>query len=284
MTEQTLEEAWPFLLGENWGSRIGQHLSASSITQFWRCPEQFRRVYLQNERRAPSAALVVGSADHEAHSVNFTQKIDTGEDLPTSDVLDAFHDAWAKSIDRNGGESEIEWDEKPHVIYDRHVHAVANYHEMVSPLVEPIAVEKKLVRFIEGCPVPVIGYADVMTERSVIERKTANRTERGPKQEWRVQGLIYMAETGKSVNWHVVNKKTAEVTTALDWPALHMPYQQSSIDQFVVQTAQTMADYLRRYGPDEPWPGAIAMPTWACGYCGFRSTCNWWKHERKGGQ
>jgi hypothetical protein len=31
------------------------------------------------------------------------------------------------------------------------------------------------------------------------------------------------------------------------------------------------------YGPDEPWPTAAPDYGWACGYCGFRPECVWWK-------
>jgi len=43
----------------------------------------------------------------------------------------------------------------------------------------------------------------------------------------------------------------------------------------VSQSMRTIAHFNTIYGPDNPWPGALAHP-WACGFCGFRADCEWW--------
>lgn len=265
-----------------WPAALPNHLSASQITMFQRCPEQYRRRYLLGEKARPGAALIWGSADHYAHEQNFGQKITTGTDIPEEDVKLAFAEGFDRAVDRNGGQSEIEWDEKPGTLKDKGVALVGVYHQQVSPRIQPVAVEEKFTIHIPQVPVPVIGYVDVVTEAVGIERKTAGRKESVPKPDWRIQGLIYQAVKRMPVEWHISAKtKVPGVYTAVEEPRLLLPLNHATVDatlQLMQTVAKAITGYHNLYGPDDPWPGAITHP-WACGYCGYRPTCPWWAGE-----
>jgi hypothetical protein len=273
---ETLEQAWPLI------GRV-QHLSATQLAMFSRCPEQWRQRYLLGKRERPGAALIWGGADHKAHEHNFRQKIQTHEDLPEKEVCEAFANAWDTAVQESGGFAEIEWgDEKPSAMKDKGVELAAQYHALVSPLVQPVDVEKRIDHWVDGVEIPVIGYIDVETERSGIERKTSKRRMTKPKPDWEIQRLIYQQELGKPIELHICVKTGEVITSRTDNAgALRLePKGGNPVDRLIQALAGQMADLYTRYGPDDPWPGAITHP-WACSWCGFRPSCAWWSHERK---
>lgn len=264
-----------------WPGQLGDHLSASQLTMFQRCPEQFRRRYILRQFARPGAALVWGAADHFAHETNFRQKITTGTDLDTDTVKDAFAEGFEKAIDRNGGTAEVEWgDDKPADLKDKGVMLVEAYHRQVSPSVQPTSVEQKFEVRVAGVPVPIIGFVDVETDSRAIERKTSKQKASEIKPDWRIQGLLYQAVVRKPVEWHVsVKTKTPSVYTPETLPGLrleHSPGIVRATGLLVGNLAQAMLAYWATFGPDQPWPGAITHP-WACGFCGFRPSCAWWQ-------
>lgn len=256
------------------------HLSATQITMYQRCPEQYRHRYVLGLKERPGAALIWGSADHYAHEVNFVQKIDSHSDLPVDDIRLAFAEGFDAAIERNGGEAEVEWgSDKPGAMKDAGVELAAHYHRLVSPKVQPTAVESEFSLDIPGVPVPVIGRIDVETAGPAIERKTAKRTSTKVEPKWRIQGLIYQLARPRSVDWHVsVKKKTPEIATPEQNEGLTLPYvagMKTVTEDLIRTTARSIQSSYEQFGPDEPWQGAITHE-WACGFCGFKKRCHWW--------
>ena len=277
MTALDLFLPHPSETGE-WPAELGSHLSSTRISMFQRCPEQYRRRYILGEKERPGAALVWGGADHEAHEVNFRQKIGSGVDLPVADVEVAFAEAFDRRVDEMG--DDVQWGtEKPGELKDAGVLLVGAYHRQVSPSVQPTAVEREFSLEIPGVPVPVIGRMDVETALPAIERKTARAAVRKVKPTWRIQGLLYQLVEQRPVVWHVsVKTKTPAVYTPEEAPGLSLAVAESTMaatERLVATTAATMVAYWETFGPDRPWPGAITHD-WACDFCGFRPSCPWW--------
>lgn len=270
------------LPAELWPADLGDYLSASRLTLFQRCPEQYRRRYIQGERERSNGNLVWGGADHYAHEQNFRQKIESHTDLPVQDVKDAFAEGFDRKVDEGGGSSEIEWGEqKPGDILDAGVLLAATYHELVSPTVQPIAVETRFEVEIPGIPVPVIGYIDVNEELRAIERKTARAKTINVKPGWRLQGLVYQYAKKQPVDYHVsVKTKTPAVYTADTEPGLRLVDTRTQLtERLIGNIAEHLLTLYGKFGPDEPWPGAIT-DDWACLYCKFGpkedANCAWW--------
>lgn len=257
------------------------HLSASSLGTFARCPEQFRRRYLLGERERPAAALIWGSADDFAHTTNFEQKIETHADISQADVELAFVEGFDQAVERDGGAAEVDWGEqKPGELKDAGVRLVSVYHRQVSPLVQPVAVQRDFMLAVAGVPVPIIGRIDLEQADELNEWKVASRGEREPKPQWRTQGRLYQAATGKPLEWHVkARTKIPAVYTAADHPGLRLPFSRVAVAATEERIRKTVAQLLHltaTLGPDEPWPTHAPDYGWACGYCGFRPTCAWW--------
>lgn len=255
-----------------------RHLSASSIGTLMRCPEQFRRRYILGERERPGAAMLQGRADHKAHEVNFSQKIDTHEDLPVADVQDAFVHSFDAALDESGGPGEVEWKQGAtrDKVIDAGVKLVGAYHRNVSPGVQPIAVEDYWELWLPGLPVKLLGYCDVETPDVVIDRKIGGQAKRTMPPDWTVQGLMYALARRKDCHFHAVAASGA-ITGPPREPLL-VPYNEARAEaaKLIVQrAAATISDLYGRYGDAEPWPGAL-MHTWACSYCSWKRRCSYW--------
>lgn len=257
------------------------HLSASSLSMYSRCPEQWRKVYVLGERQRPGAALVWGGADHYAHEQNFRQKIDSHEDIPVAEVEIAFAEGFDRKVEQEGGETEIEWGgDKPGDVKDKGVALVAAYHKFASPGIQPVHVERPISLDLPGVPVPIIGRPDVETADSVVERKTSAARKRSPEPQWRLQGAVYGIATGMPVDWHVCTKtKVPGVYTPSDDAGLRLtvsPLLAEATIRRVRLTVASIVTNLATLGPDTPWGSGAPDYGWACDYCGFRPSCAHW--------
>lgn len=276
MSAVAITRAWPVELGE--------HLSASRLSMFQRCPEQFRRRYLLGEKERPGGALVLGSGVHRALEHNDRQKIESRIDLSVDEVQERFAAALDEKIDAEGGESEIVWgDTDRSRTQKKGLALVTAYHTHVSPTIQPIAVEKKITHTLPGLPVPIIGYVDVETADSIPERKVTGQIQRKPKEGWLLQAMVYRAALGKRVEWHTMTSsdkhQTTHVLTPTDHPALSWAYTPGIAamnDRLLGRIAMRLHSFWLMFGPDEPWEGNVTHP-WACGFCGYRKDCDWWQ-------
>lgn len=255
------------------------HLSASSLAMFSRCPEQWRHRYLLGERETPGGAMLIGGADHATWEHNFQQKIDTHQDLPVSDLEIVFAEAFDRRVDEAGGPDEVVWDTGGDgAAKDKGVQLVRAYASTAAT-VQPVSVERKFEVAAAGLPVPIVGRIDVEQAASVLEMKTSAKKLSEPKPDWRLQGLLYQHESRKPVHWHV------KVKTKV--PAVYTPETDAGLvlepdARMVMVTlerasrmARQMAWLFDRYGPDEAWDTSAPEHPWACGYCGWAKTCVW---------
>jgi hypothetical protein len=135
-----------------------QSLSLSSINLLRKCPEKWRRRYLENEYEPPSGPMIVGSAAGAAENRSLQQKITSGEDLAVADVLDAYADEWHERADS----SDVAWgDAKPEKLRDAGQAALTVYHEQIAPEVRPTSVERKFTLRFDGLDWTFTGYLDL---------------------------------------------------------------------------------------------------------------------------
>lgn len=268
----------------DWPDGLPAHLSASSLTMFARCREQFRERYVLGRKDPPKGYMLWGTADHRALDVNWAQKVESHEDIPVAEVQEAFAVALDDEVDRAGGESEVEWkaDRDAASVKDRGVQLVATYHRHASPLVQPIALpEQRFELAIPGVPVPLIGYIDVEQEHVILDRKTKGRKVTGPGGQELMQGRIYQLHRPKPVHWHVSTKtKTPGIYTPVEEPGLEAGWSHAYDVETVTWVQHTVADIaadMARWGPDQPWAGAKARLDSPCGWCGYRAACPWWQ-------
>jgi hypothetical protein len=279
----------PGTVGEGWLDGYVHHFSASGLRLLRICPEAWRQRYILGRKERPGESLVLGSAVHDALGYTHTQKIDTHEDLPVPEVVEYFHDqSWPTTVADDGGEEEIKWEKKPDDVRrdgERMLHA---YHTVVSPRIQPLAIERKVDFVVPGIPVPFIGYLDVVEEGDTIDLKTGKQVTRKPDANWRLQGLLYAVATGKPTHFHSVSRaQTPSIATPKESEEMSvapLPHWRELVERVLRDFAGQVEFYFERYGPDQTWPLNGLVHDYkggpACNYCGFRRFCPAWQHEQ----
>lgn len=301
----------------DWPSNV-DHVSASALKTFAACPEQYRRRYLQGVKIPPGAAAVWGSAHHDAIEFNYGRKIVTHVDEPVQDVADFYLSRVEERVEEIGGINELDWsgkfesvkikgvEERKRVIgevKERGEKLARDYRVNVSPSVQPVAVEKQFEVTVQGCPVPIIGYqdliaetvrpplADVMAEiygdpahqpnRRIIDNKTSAKRVNKPDPEWLFQSAVYQLADFLPHEWHVSvkGKEKMYVLTGADNDALVVkasPSRKRWVEMIVRSVVKELGWCYVEFGADEPWPATRALlHNWRCDYCGYEPTCPW---------
>lgn len=112
----------------------------SEIGTFLKCAKQWEFRYVLGISTPPKAALTVGSAVDAAVTRNLIEKIKTGQDLPSGDVLDAYSTAF------DSRSKETEWDDGDEGKQkDMGAKLVAIHHEKLAPGIQPASVQEEFV-------------------------------------------------------------------------------------------------------------------------------------------
>lgn len=259
------------------------HLSASALSLFIQCPEQYRLRRIKKIPEGYGLSQFIGTVDHATHAWNLTQKIETGVDMTTEMMAALYTTEWGKALDENG---DPDWDGSEEIkIHDQGQQMVLLYHDQVSPTINPIKVEQRFEEKLPGIPVPILGYPDVEEAHRIIERKTSAKKMSKPKPNWLFQGHIYSLILDKDVEWHVVTKQvTPQIITPEEAPDLMLSEANHDATlRTLQQAAELLNDTYVRYGPDSPWPTNGTFHTWLCDYCSFGprygNTCVAWNAQ-----
>jgi hypothetical protein len=226
--------------------------------------------------------MVAGTADHKAIAANFAHKIETTEDLPVGEVVESYVQHLEEEVEYLGGPDSFDSDNAVKEYDDARKNGsklVRAYREIACPSITPISVEEEFSLDVPGIPVPLIGYIDLRTTTTMVDRKTAKRAPRGIQPEWRFQANVYQLRHKMPFEWHVsVHGATPQVLINDD---LRIPYAAPEHTiRFASQVVGNLGFLYQRYGPDEPWPTNGTMHQWACGYCGYKANCAAWAGAR----
>jgi RecB family exonuclease len=249
------------------------HLSASSIDTFLRCPQQWAYRYVDGLKRPPSIAIVQGSSLHKAAEHNYAYKVETHEDLPTEEVLDVCRDAFLKE-----SEAVEDWeDSKPSVALDETIGITTAYQTELAPSVQPVHVEREIVLTDDSWRYPILGYTDVEDDSRVIDIKTAGKKKSQSDLDSSLQGGIYLlhrhrAGLPENMDWHVaVKAKTPSVQVISRQRVDHV-----HTVRFVARVQEAI-DVALKSGVFAP-----ALPgSWHCSerFCGYWSICECGGHS-----
>ena len=122
-------------------------LSASSLNTFLRCGKQWHFAYVLGVKAPPSLRAVRGIAVHAAVETNMRQKMDTRQDLPITDVLDAYSTSFeAETADG----FDLRPDEDKGEIKDMGVTLTSIYQTQAAPKIQPVLVEHPIQFDING--------------------------------------------------------------------------------------------------------------------------------------
>jgi RecB family exonuclease len=198
-------------------SAIPEVLSPTTVSGFQDCAARwwYRKVLELPEQR--TAALALGSAVHEALAVNFTQKIQTGEDIATEGIAMVFRDSFAKQLEG----AALAEDESADDLAGCGESMIRVYMREAAPTIQPAAVELPVEGEIGG--VRVHGIVDLLTiDGDVIDIKTAARKPSGVSAAHRLQVSTYAMLTDGASGRGRIDTLTKGKTTALHTNSVHV--------------------------------------------------------------
>ena len=193
------------------------HISATQINMFLRCPAAYAFRYMEGLIIPPKSALTRGRSVHKAQEVNYRQKIESHLDLPLADIKDAA----STEFDLAAQDTEWHPDEKPGQVKDEAITLAGLYHQEIAPKVQPEFVEEEVYVTLDS-GINLKGFIDVVQEGGIIrDTKTTGRTPGQDAMDKNLQmtaySLAYRALLGKPEEGlrldYLVNTKTPKVMT-----------------------------------------------------------------------
>jgi len=262
------------------------HISASQLGMYARCPEQYRRRYMEGERRPPGIALLVGSGFHVGAEMNFTQKIETHEDLPASEIVDAAvagfelrlaGDGLLLSGDEAGrGQEAVVGEAKDQTAQLAYAHA-----KLQAPDYQPVVVEHKTRIVFPNATHDLLAITDLRDDQSrVVDLKTAARKQPAGTADKSMQLTVYagafQVDTGAPPTGLRLDTITKTKTPARQ----------------IQETTRTAADFQALVNRVNAVLAAIAAGNfppcdpsgWNCSpkWCGYWADCPYTNSESKG--
>lgn len=142
-------------------------LHASQLGMLFRCGVQFEYRYMRGLVRPPAVAMVVGSSVHKAREVDLIAKRDTGSGLDVHHVVDAaafdFDRRWdyespeLDADEASRGRALVKGEAKDMAV------ALARLHsEALTPVIEPVHIERKIRVSVPGVSRDVEGTVDTI--------------------------------------------------------------------------------------------------------------------------
>ncbi len=251
-----------------------KHLSPSSLSTFRKCPEQWRRRYVNGEKIAPGIAMHRGKGTHGAAEVNHLQKRDSWVDLPLDVLQDAAADAYDASIEKYG--VILGADQSPADVgagKDAAVALTKVYLEKIAPTIQPVLVEEPITIDM-GLDLPLLMYLDVYTiDNRIPDLKTASKK----KSQLEVDVSSQLTAYAKGI--HVKTGEwpkevSLEVMVTTKTPGhQHLASTRNEADwQRMVACLDLMLKQIKAglYPPCDP-------ASWACSprWCGYYKTCRY---------
>lgn len=256
-----------------------KHLSASQLEMFARCPEQWRRRYVEGEVIPPRLAMIKGTAVHKCAEHNMRQKIESHEDLPTTEIIDAAVSCFEERIKHDGyqlGKDETASDvgkQKDSVAVMAAVHAGEQ-----APCYQPASVEHRFKIELPDISHDLVGVIDLVTDKGeVVDFKTSKKLYNENDVEVSPQLSLYAAA-----------QNADEVTVKLD--VLVEPTARNPARRQLIEAKRDRSDLpviARRVAVVSKTIDAGLFPpaavgSWWCSesWCGYWNTCPYVNSER----
>ena len=266
------------------------HISATQQTMASRCLEQYRRRYILGEIIPPGIALLQGGAFHVGAETNFRQKIDSHEDLPASEIVEAAVAAFDAKVAGSYALSDDEASRGAKVVLGEakdQLAGLAGCHaKEQAPDYQPVAVEHTTRIVFPNATHDMLAVTDLRDDQGrVVDFKTAARKPPQKDADESIQLTIYAAayriDTGEDAA-----EVRLDAVTKTKKPARHILTSTRSEADYRALLSRTNAMLatiaaFRKEGV-EPWPAA-PVGAWWCGtkFCGFARSCPHFNSERR---
>lgn len=257
------------------------YMSQGGLATYLKCPEMWRRRYIEKDVGGRSGKMVRGSAVGNAEALSDWHYVDHGRPFTRSEVLDAYAEEW----DFEAGKAEVDWeDEDPAETKDRGAAALAEYHDIVVPfLPQPTGVERAARLTFPDVDWEFIAYLDLEHADTVIDRKASTASFGQQKADQDLQATAYLATRRAEGNpaerfeFHRIlpkKKPDTEVVTTRRTDA--------QLDAFLRLLHQVAGEIGWRVENDV-WHGAPPGAWWCGKKCSYWESCPYGGLYQRGG-
>ena len=271
------------------------HLSHSSVTRFWLCPESFRRYYVCGERSAPTGAMFLGRQVDDAITLYYRRILEHGERLSLDQVRDAYWDNWKADAEAEAEQLGIAWEDdlREDRAFKVGLDAIElTLKQLVPRLGEPVAVQRRLEYVLApgGLEWSVLCYLDLETRRqdagalvpTVVDYKVKTSPLTQYKADRDFQPSVYLAgrwlegDPAGQFCFGQIGKpgpKRKVMSASLVTTRRSTSQLRGALARIAQMAAQVVACY-ERFGPEEPW-GFADPGGWKCSprYCEHWHSC-----------
>lgn len=173
------------------------HLSATQLEMYARCPESYRRRYIENDRIPPAVSMLKGTGLHRAAEHNFRQKIDSHRDLPASEIVDAavagFESELSAGVSFDAEEESVGPEKVIGQAKDDVADLAETHAKTQAPDYQPVLVEESVRIELPG-PRDLLAVIDLADDkRRVVDFKTARKSKTQGDADGSVQLTVYAA-------------------------------------------------------------------------------------------
>ena len=255
----------------------------SAVSMFMKCPEAYRRRYVENEIIPPSVRMIIGSAVHETAESDLKHKCHTeGELLPDSDIKDMARDningLWKQGVELDHDEQSCGVIKVAGQAVDSSVRMASAHHRILAPEINPVDdthVEKKWVLHLPNKDYDLAGTIDVVEDDCIRDLKTGGKSKSQANADESDQLTLYAlqhyVETGNMVSKLALDY-TANLKGGVKADTL-WTFRDKSAFQPLLNRVDACAESIE-YGLFHP----TDQSNWWCGpkFCGYAHTCKFY--------
>ncbi len=250
---------------------------------FCRCPEQYRRRYVEKEIIPPGIAAIRGTGVHAGIKENFGQKIESHEDLKKSDIVDAALSGFKAEL--KGGfsltpdEQSIGRKKVVGAAMDTTAALSELYADEMAPEYQPRLVEQRVKLELPDSSHDLLGIIDMADDKDiVVDTKTAAKSKSASdavtSRQLTTYALLHRKHTGR-----VAKELRLEVLVATKKPKRQTLRTTRGPADFEVLAATMNAVFesidLGNFPPN--------TEGWWCSekWCGYATTCRYFQDRSK---
>ena len=236
------------------------YLSASRITKYLRCGEDFRRTYVVGKRWTGNVNTALGKSIHSLIETTLEQMI-AGKPLrPLEAALDeasTVSEAAFTELEDLEDSTVGEWSDEVRRIY-------RVWHRMRAPFLKPVAVEERFEASISG--IRVVGIIDIIDNSeglSVIDTKVVKRKKSDRDTRNSLQLMLYGHVKGiASVGFDSIVK--GEIPKVFSTKTCLTPQDSRWVESLTVNVAEAIsAGVFPLTSPDSWWCSSDFCPHWS---------------------
>jgi CRISPR/Cas system-associated exonuclease Cas4 (RecB family) len=255
-----------------------QTINYSGLDMYLRCPEQFRRRYVEGKKSPPSVAMIEGTSHHKAAEEDNLSKRDKGKQLKPSQMVDIFEATWKDELvkgEKDAAElkAKLEWeDDNEETIRKRGKILQTEYATKYSAQIEPVGVEEPFMTEVDvrGTRFRLMGQMDVTTKDVVWDYKTSGRAKTDKDLGTSLQLSLYSWVKKTPKVSYVAFVKQAKPFVQLMTPATVGPGRWL----WALEVIASAVDGIRRGSFPKTNPAMFPTPWWCSSrFCGYWADC-----------